>query len=172
MQIEGLSAIYVADADGSNPVRLTHGVWDIGPLWSPDGRWIAYYSDENADVWVVPSAGGEPRQLTSGPAFDNPGGWLPDGSGIVFFRTGAGDQQTLVAPVDGGAVRPLFQAPAGNVLAWPSPDGSRIGYLLQSGGRWALWGEDVGGGPARLALDRLSPLDALLALRRLQERLK
>ena len=149
MQIEGLSAIYVAAADGSNPLRLTHGVWDQSPYWSPDGRWLAYYSDENADVWVVPSAGGEARGLTSGPANDNPIGWLADGSGVLVYRQGVGDAATLVAPLDGGPVRPLFDAPAGNIAAMPSPDGSKIGFLVGSGGRQTLWVKDVAGGPAR-----------------------
>lgn len=148
-QIEGLAAIYVAAADGSDPVRLTTGVWDVNPYWSPNGEWIAYYSDENADVWVVPSAGGTPKQLTSGPANDNPFGWLPDGSGVLFDRQGDGDARTLVAPLNGEAVRPLFQAPVGNVSAWPSPDGTKIGFILWTGGRSTLWVQEVAGGPAR-----------------------
>lgn len=149
MQIEGLSAIYVAGAHGSNPVRLTHGVWDQSPIWSPDGRWLAYYSDENADVWVVPSAGGEARRLTSGPANDNPIGWLADGSGVLVFRQGVGDAATLVAPLDGGPVRPLFDAPAGNIAAMPSPDGSKIGFFVGVGGRATLWVKDAAGGAPR-----------------------
>jgi Tol biopolymer transport system component len=149
MQVEGLAAIYVAGADGSNPVRLTHGVWDQSPYWSPDGRWLAYYSDENADVWVVPSAGGEARQLTTGPANDNPIGWMPDGSGVLVYRQGVGDAATLVAPIDGGPVRPLFEAPAGNIAAMPSPDGTTIGFFVTIGGRTTLWVKDVAGGAAR-----------------------
>ena len=48
--------IYVADADGSNPVRIADGAapgvdgdcpgyWGEGPLWSPDGRYLAYRGD-------------------------------------------------------------------------------------------------------------------------------
>jgi Tol biopolymer transport system component len=149
MQIEGVSAVYVAGADGSNPVRLTHGIFDEYPVWSPDGRWIAYYSDHNADVWVVPSAGGESRQLTSGPAADVPTGWLRDGTGVILRRFGAGNNQTLVAPLDGGPVRPLFAAPVGNVEAYPSPDGSKVAYILVRGGRSTLWVQSAAGGPVR-----------------------
>ena len=149
MQIEGMSAIYVAGADGANPVRLTHGIFDQYPVWSPDGRWIAYYSDYGSDVWVVPSGGGESRQLTSGPTFDVPTGWLRDGTGVILRRFGAGNDQTLVAPLDGGPVRPLFAAPAGNVEAYPSPDGSKVAYILGRGGRSTLWIQSAAGGPAR-----------------------
>ena len=149
MQVEGLSAIYVSNADGTNPVRLTRGIWDVAPKWSPDGRWIAYYSDHNADVWMVPSAGGESRQLTSGPARDNPLGWLRDGSGVILQRRGAGDDQLLVAPLDGGPVRPLFAAPAGNVYGYPSPDGSNVAFILSRAGRSTLWVQNMTGGPVR-----------------------
>ena len=47
--------IYVADADGSNPVRIADGApgeagdcggyWGEGPIWSPDGRYLAYRGD-------------------------------------------------------------------------------------------------------------------------------
>jgi len=147
--VEGRAAIFVSDADGRNPVRLTHGVWDASPLWSPDGRWIAYYSDDNADIWVVPGTGGEPRQLTSGPARDAPLRWLPDGSGIVFIRLGAGGVQTLVAPLDSGAPRPLVTGVTGNVYGFPSPDGSKVAYVLIRGGRSTLWVRDSVDGPAR-----------------------
>ena len=59
--------IWVVDADGSNPRRLTANVaHDFSPRFSPDGRWIAFTSNRtgNNDVFVVPSTGGEPRQLT------------------------------------------------------------------------------------------------------------
>ncbi len=148
-QLEGVSAVFVAGTDGANPQRLTHGIWDSGPVWSPDGRWIAYYSDANGDVWVVPSAGGEARQLTSGPARDNPIGWLPDGSAVILQRAGTGDEQTLVAPLDGAPVRPLFAAPDGNVFAYPSPDGSKVAFFLGRGGRSTLWVQAAAGGPAR-----------------------
>ena len=51
--------IYLADADGSNPVRIANGApgikrdcrgyWGEGPLWSPDGRYLAYRGGVAAD---------------------------------------------------------------------------------------------------------------------------
>ena len=148
-QLEGVQAVFVANADGSNPVRLTHGIWDNNPVWSPDGKSIAYYADEGADIWVVPSTGGEPRQLTSGPASDGIRGWLRDGSGVVFVRTGAGDARTMVVPVAGGPARLLFDEPAGNVFAYPSPDGSKFAYLLNNAGRGTIWVRDTSAGPPK-----------------------
>jgi hypothetical protein len=61
--------IWLANADGSNPRRLTaHVARDIMPRFSPDGRWIAFASNRlgNNHVYVVRASGGEPRQLRPG----------------------------------------------------------------------------------------------------------
>ena len=50
--------IWVVDADGSNPHRLTVNVArDFSPRFSPDGKWIAFTSARtgNNDVFIVPS---------------------------------------------------------------------------------------------------------------------
>ena len=147
--VDGQAAIFVGNPDGSDAVRLTHGVWDTQPHWSPDGRWIAYYSDEDSDVWAVPSAGGEARQLTSGPASDFPGEWLPDGSAVVVYRSGAGATHTLAVPLDGGPARTLVPAAGGDQFVVLSPDGSQAAYDLHRGGASTIWVQELAGGPAR-----------------------
>ncbi|WP_310572097.1 S41 family peptidase [Gemmatimonas sp.] len=79
--------IWLADADGANPRRLTaHVARDIMPRFSPDGRWIAFTSNRlgNNDVYVMPASGGEPRQLTWHSGDDQALYWTPDGREIVF----------------------------------------------------------------------------------------
>lgn len=148
--VDGQSAVHVANADGSDPQRLSHGTWDFLPRWSPDGRWIAYGAESpDNDVFVVPSDGGEARQLTSGPGNDVAVGWLPDGSGVVLYRSGLGDLQTMVAPMDGGPVRPLVPSLGGNQHAVVSPDGSKVAFDLHRGGESTIWVQDLGGGPPR-----------------------
>ena len=60
--------IYKVPAIGGQAVQLTtQSSYERNIVWSPDGRWIAFASDRkgNFDVFVMPSSGGAPKQLTS-----------------------------------------------------------------------------------------------------------
>ena len=78
------------------------------PTWSPDGRFIAYTSDQagNFDIWVQPVAGGRAVQVTTDPAADWQPAWSPDGNSLAFRseREGGG---IFVAPAFGGRERRL-----------------------------------------------------------------
>jgi Tol biopolymer transport system component len=148
--VEGRSQIFVADAHGDDPVQITHGIWDRNPMWSPNGRWIAYTADApDFDIFVVPSEGGEPRQLTSGPEIDETRMWLPDGNGVVFLRFTDRGTRTLVAPLDGGEPYPLVPIREGSQFVTPSPDGSRVVFSLLRGAESTIWVQDLDGGEAR-----------------------
>ena len=63
----GNAEIYVMNADGSDPQRLTHDpAYDGWPSWSPDGSQIAFSSSRNGkpDIYVMDADGSNPRQLT------------------------------------------------------------------------------------------------------------
>lgn len=89
--------IWKSDLDGQNVVRLTaHAGQEVFPKFSPDGKWIAFTGQYDGDdqVYVIPSQGGQPKQLTYYPtpfaAAPRRGveaqvlGWTPDGK--VVFR--------------------------------------------------------------------------------------
>jgi len=147
--VEGKSALFVADANGQNGTRISFGIWDSNPIWSPDGAWIAYYSDEDADIYVVPSAGGERRQLTSGPGADGVSGWMPDGSGVVVERLEDGIVRSLLVPLDGSPPRPLAELPGASAWGSPSPDGSQLVMQVTRGGQTTVWVRDLPDGEPR-----------------------
>lgn len=115
---------------------------------SPDGTQIAFVvgdafkSDSKwpqSTIWLVGTAGGELRQLTSGPRSDSLPRWSPDGRRIAFLsdRLKDGQRQVFVMPCDGGEALPLtdvqgaIPTPRGlNALQW-SPDGRALGFLME-----------------------------------------
>ena len=72
--------------------------FDRYPVWSPDGRWIAYVSThgDSTEIWAVPSEGGEPRRVTYDGDYKN--GlicWSPDGRFIAFGRMREGEETDI-----------------------------------------------------------------------------
>ena len=77
---DGNSEIYVIDADGANPKRLTHNAADdLWPSWSPDGAKIAFASQRygNWEIYMMDADGGNPVRLTDSPEKDTQPSWSP-----------------------------------------------------------------------------------------------
>src|ERR1051325_1520311 len=71
---------------GSAAPITVNANYDTNPVWSPDGKQIAFASDRygNFDVFVMPSTGGEATRLTFHSADDIPTSFTPDGAGVLF----------------------------------------------------------------------------------------
>jgi dipeptidyl aminopeptidase/acylaminoacyl peptidase len=80
------------------------------PQISPDGKWVLYGATEvdpasgarNADLWLAPLAGGEPRRLTNHPKGDSRGRFSPDGKQIAFVSSRDGEGQVYRPAIEGG----------------------------------------------------------------------
>ena len=126
------SDIWTVGRDGGDAQRLTAGVGiKCDPYFSPDGKWIAFTADYygHRDVFVIPTAGGEPKRLTWHPAGSAAAGWTPDSKNVLFAstRTSSTDPPKLfTVPVEGGFASEL-PLPMGSGGAF-STDGSKIAY--------------------------------------------
>lgn len=78
--------LYKVNAKGGEAVRLTsQPSYESSPVWSPDGRQIAFASDRegNMDVYVMPADGGSARRLTYNSASEVPTAFSPDGKKFI-----------------------------------------------------------------------------------------
>lgn len=142
-----LTKIYLMDnTAGATPKRLTESdAWEFKPVWSPDGRWIAYVTwsmNDGGHIWKIRSNGrGKPQKLTEHAAFYTDLAFTPDGKRIVAMRgnefmrhqtfsefTGLGVPLDLVwLPVDGGNTT-LIASANGARSPHFGPDANRV-YL-------------------------------------------
>ena len=118
--------------DGGEARQLTTAGHESSPVFSPDGKWIAFSGqyDGNQDVYVIPADGGEPRRLTWHPGQDSPVSWTNDGKRILFVSTRdafADITRLYTTPAEGGVPEalPMWRALEGSY----SPDGTRMAYV-------------------------------------------
>ncbi|BDU71267.1 S41 family peptidase [Mesoterricola silvestris] len=132
--------LYRVPATGGTATPLTvGGSYSSRPVWSHDGKWIAFASDRsgNLDVYVMPSQGGEARRLTWHSAADLPFAFTPDDKEVLFTSPrghAAPDRQfpgrsfpeTWLVSREGGRTRRLTDITLENAVYDPS--GARILY--------------------------------------------
>jgi tricorn protease len=124
--------LWIANADGTRPVRLTaHVSRNTFPRLSPDGKSVAFTSNRmgNDDVWVIPAAGGEARQLTFHSTADTVLYWTPDGKRIIFASNRSArpfGSPLYTVSVDGGLPEPLPMDVGSNGMI--KQDGSTVAF--------------------------------------------
>lgn len=100
--------VFVADADGSNPVRLTREPgMDIQPVWTPDGQRVIFLSTRGGSrqIYAMRADGSGVRQITDLPGGAEEPAISPDGRAIAFtgYPLGRdGPSDIFVVPIDGG----------------------------------------------------------------------
>jgi Tol biopolymer transport system component/C-terminal processing protease CtpA/Prc len=105
--------LYKVPATGGEAYPLTlHEAHDFMPVWSRDGKWLAFASDRygNFDVFVMPAAGGESKRLTYHSAADYPYDFSTDGKSVLF-GTNRNDIYTSARFPQRGLFQKLYQVP-------------------------------------------------------------
>ncbi len=133
--------IFTVPTTGGAATRLTTlPSYEQLPVWSPDGRMIAFASDRNggSDVYVMPATGGTATRLTFHSAAETPESFSPDGKSVIFSAAIQDPASSLLFPsgrlvelysvdIDNpGAARQILASPARGVKYLP--DGSFLYY--------------------------------------------
>ena len=173
--VVGGTGIGTANLDGSEAVRLTDGVNDSWPSWSPDGTQILFSStsydpsigrceagfphefDCPTDIYVMDADGSNVVRVTSDPADEFMPVWSPDGSTIAFVRNT--EKASVSRPAiftmrpDGSDVRQVSSGSGGSDW-WPSwsPDGSRLAFAAIRNEDWGIWTVNADGSDEHMIL--------------------
>jgi tricorn protease len=138
--------LYRVSASGGTAMQLTqHEAHDYMPVWSHDGKSIAFASDRygNFDIFIMPAEGGEAKRLTYHSAAEYPYDFSTDDKSVLFgaarqdlannrlYPTGSQPELYSVA-VNGGRVQQVLSTPAEEVKL--SRDGKYMIYQDKKGG--------------------------------------
>jgi eukaryotic-like serine/threonine-protein kinase len=136
---EDTTDVYVYDLARDAFMRLTFSTDDHGPVWSPDGKHIAFESGRASThhLFVRAADGsGDDRQVTTGDNHHYLNDWSPDGRLLMFdefdLDTGA---DLWVVDVDGKSPpRPFLRTPFVEKHAAFSPNGKLVAYVSNESG--------------------------------------
>lgn len=132
--------IYTVPSQGGTARPLTlHSDWDGHPVWSRDGKNIAFSSDRNGnlDVYLMPASGGKAKRLTYHSSHDVPQDFTKNGKDVLFVSSRMDSQKSTIFPTSrltqsytvsakGGTPKMLSTIPASELQF--SPDGKKLLY--------------------------------------------
>jgi len=132
--------LFRVDAAGGTAVPLTrHEAYDYRPVWSPDGKTLAFASDRygNFDIYTMPAEGGIAERKTFHSTNDRPSAFMPDGKTLLFETTrlrnvensqfpNNGFTQLATLPLEGG--RPGVLSYHAMEYVSVHPDGKKLLY--------------------------------------------
>jgi Tol biopolymer transport system component/DNA-binding winged helix-turn-helix (wHTH) protein len=160
-----VSGIYIQQIGSDHLLQLSKSTTDFSPVWSPDGRFIAFsrYANAEHEIYLVSAMGGKERQLHSGAPAHPPLSWSPDGKFIAFTAKDS-DHNTYsinLLSVQSLETRKVTE-PTAEYQDWApafSPDGKQLAFIRTNG---ALNMADIfvmpanGGTVRRLTFDNAS----------------
>jgi Tol biopolymer transport system component len=162
--------IWVAAADGRDPVQLTRGPGRLqaSPAWSPDGRRIAFQSQGAGgkwDVWTIELDGSAPRRLTISPEDETEPRWSHDGRLIHYGARREGKIGIARVPAEGGVEQ--WVVTIGNGTFLPVAQESADGTLYYSTGPASpLFVRPRAGGPDRQVVECVSGIKGFVVAER------
>ncbi|HUD71136.1 MAG TPA: hypothetical protein VMQ62_04165, partial [Dongiaceae bacterium] len=126
------------------------------PCWSPDGRRLAFVSDDRTfTIYAMPSDGSAPPEMLHQDDVDTiVSDWSPDGRTLAFSKsTGPTRGDLWLLDVSTRQARPFLESPATEGQMHFSPDGRRVAFVSDESGRNEIYvaSADGSGGKTRIS---------------------
>lgn len=118
--------LFKVSVDGGTPILLMDAVGSVHapPVWSPDGKYIAFVAQRVGDtIYVVPSDGGQPQRLTFWRIDSRSVSWSPDSEWLVYHQLNGEDIELYKVRRNGTELQQLTDVPNGLSLnpVWSPP---------------------------------------------------
>jgi TolB protein len=127
------SEIYSIDLATRKVTTLIAGGVNTYPVWSPDGKKLAFrrmIGETNSEVFVANADGSDAKNLTNDPAFDGWPAWSPDGKKIAFASNRNRNYEIYVMNPDGSGVQKVANSEGrGTAPKW-STDGKVLYFTI------------------------------------------
>ena len=130
-QEEHKSLVYIAPIAGGAPRRITQKSPSYWHGWSPDGKTLAFVGERNGDfdIYAIPAAGGEEKQLTTAKGLDDGPEYSPDGKYIYFNSVRTGHMQIWRMLADGSEQEQVTFGEENDWFPHLSPDGQQMVFI-------------------------------------------
>jgi Tol biopolymer transport system component len=157
--VRGNPDIWVDDLYDGGSIRITTATGsDLLPVWSPDGRLLAYGSGtlKERRLSIAAADGtGVAQELPCPAAYCEPTDWSPDGRSLIVSTrlptSGAGDVWSVSLEA-GGSSRAILSGPFNEYDARISPNGQWLAYVSEETGRPVVSVRAMSGAPRRLVV--------------------
>ncbi len=125
------SLVYIVPIGGGTPRRITQKSPSYWHGWSPDGKTLAFVGERNDDfdIYAIPAAGGEEKQLTTAKGLDDGPEYSPDGKYIYFNSERTGHMQIWRMRADGSEQEQITFGEENDWFPHISPDGQQMVFL-------------------------------------------
>ena len=130
-QKEHQSLVYILPITGGTPRRITQRSPSYWHGWSPDGKTLALVGERNGDfdIYAIPAAGGEEKQLTTAKGLDDGPEYSPDGKYIYFNSERTGHMQIWRMRADGSEQEQVTFGEENDWFPHLSPDGQLMVFV-------------------------------------------
>jgi serine/threonine-protein kinase len=136
--------IYLYDFEGGTMNRLTFASSNTFPVWTPDGRHVAFQSNQAGTLnlyWKTADGSGPDERLTTSDHIHNPHAFSPDGKFLAYHEVHPATGRDLwIVPVSGDRTPiPFLSTNANEGTSAFSPDGRFIAYTSDESGRMEVY---------------------------------